>query len=176
MAFTETLHPRGKGATGGQFVAKGSSGQNDTVGYDANRGSGAGYGAAGGDARVKTLQSALNNLGFKDANGQPLKVDGKLGPKTTAAIKRLQRRLGLKADGLVTPGLLSRIKSADHRRHVAHVKHAATHKAPAKKAAPAVHKPAAKTGMGTKPKTGAGHPAPPKRASQGKSVGGHLAP
>lgn len=175
MAFTETLHPRGKGATGGQFVAKGSSGKDDTVGFDANKGTGAGYGAKGGDARVKDLQKALNNLGFTDANGKPLAVDGKLGPKTTAAIKRLQRRLGIKADGLVTPSLLSRIQHQDHVRHEAHVKHAAaTKKAPAKKPQP--KKPAAKTGMGSKPKTGSGPKAPPKRPAQTKSVGGHWAP
>lgn len=118
--FDETKHPRGKGATGGQFVAKGSSGQNDTVGFDSKRGTGAGYGAKGGDARVKQLQRVLNNLGFKDAAGKPLAVDGKLGPKTTAAIKRLQRKMGIKADGLVTPALLKKLSSVDQKRHVAY--------------------------------------------------------
>lgn len=118
--FSEQLHPRGKGAQGGQFVAKGSSGSNDTIGFDAKRGTGAGYGTNGkGDARVKQLQKVLNNLGFTDAAGKPLQVDGKLGPRTTAAIKRLQRRMGMKADGLVTPALLKRIKSVDSQRHIA---------------------------------------------------------
>jgi peptidoglycan hydrolase-like protein with peptidoglycan-binding domain len=85
--FNEQLHPRGKGAQGGQFVAKGASGNNDTVGFDAKRGTGAGYGVKGGDKRVKQLQNALNRLGFTDAQGHPLLVDGKLGPRTTAAIK-----------------------------------------------------------------------------------------
>lgn len=119
-AFDEALHPRGKGAQGGQFVAKGASGANDTVGYDSKRGTGAGYGKKGGDGRVSELQKLLNNLGFTDSNGQPLKVDGKLGPKTTAAIKRLQRKMGLKSDGLVTPQLLKTLRQADHRRHVAY--------------------------------------------------------
>jgi peptidoglycan hydrolase-like protein with peptidoglycan-binding domain len=110
--FTEQLHPRGKGAQGGQFVAKGASGNNDTVGFDAKRGTGAGYGVKGGDKRVKQLQNALNRLGFTDAQGHPLLVDGKLGPRTTAAIKRLQRKLGMKADGHVTPALLSQVKKA----------------------------------------------------------------
>lgn len=111
--FSENLHPRGKGAQGGQFVAKGASGSNDTIGYDAKRGTGAGYGTGGkGDSRVKQLQTALNRLGFKDAQGNPLKVDGKLGPRTTAAIKRLQHRLGVKPDGIVSPALLKKIHGA----------------------------------------------------------------
>lgn len=161
MSFTEQLHPRGKGATGGQFVAKGSSGSTDTVGYDAKRGTGAGYGAKGGDARVKQLQNLLNDMGFTDSQGKPLKVDGKLGPKTTASIKRLQRKLGLKADGLVTPGLLKSLHHANHVRHTKAVaakkassqkrhtvarpvKKATPHHVPAKKAAPRKVAPAAK--------------------------------
>lgn len=118
--FDPSKHPRGKGAQGGQFVAKGASGSNDTIGYDARRGTGAGYGTNGkGDARVKQLQKVLNNLGFTDMHGKPLVVDGKLGPRTTAAIKRLQRRMGMTADGLVTPALLRRIRSVDSQRHAA---------------------------------------------------------
>lgn len=115
MTFDETKHARGTGAKGGQFVASGTSGEDDTVGYDAKTGRGAGYGAKGGDSRVKELQKLLNGLGMKDANGNPLKVDGKLGPRTTAAIKRLQRRMGLPADGKVTPALLKRIRAAAHK-------------------------------------------------------------
>lgn len=118
--FDPSKHPRGKGAQGGQFVAKGASGSGDTIGYDARRGTGAGYGTGGkGDARVKQLQKILNNLGFTDMHGKPLQVDGKLGPRTTAAIKRLQRRMGVRADGLVTPALLKRIRSVDSQRHAA---------------------------------------------------------
>lgn len=111
--FNPSLHPRGTGAQGGQFVAKGTSGANDNLGYDSKRGTGTGYGTNGkGDKRVKQLQTALNRLGFKDSQGNPLKVDGHLGPRTTSAIKRLQKRLGLKADGIVTPQLLKKIRSA----------------------------------------------------------------
>jgi peptidoglycan hydrolase-like protein with peptidoglycan-binding domain len=190
VTYDETKHARGKGAQGGQFVAKGSSGQNDTVGFDAKRGTGAGYGAAGGDARVKTLQKVLNNLGFTGPDGQPLKVDGKLGPKTTAAIKRLQRKLGIKADGLVTPALLKQIQHKDHVRHqavvhkkhaahqahVAHTKTAAAHKkaAPhsaAKKTTP-VHRPAkpkAKSGFGSNP--AAQHPSQSARNAAARKNG-----
>ncbi len=107
MAFDESKHARGKGAQGGQFVSK-SGAKSSDIGYDGKRGSG--YGDAGGDANVKALQRELNRLGIGDASGAGLKVDGKFGPKTTAAVRRLQRRLGLKVDGRVTPALLKRLK------------------------------------------------------------------
>jgi len=110
--FDESKHARGTGAKGGQFVAKGASGAGQSVGYDSARGTGAGYGTKGGDKNVKSLQTYLNHLGFTDSAGNPLKVDGKLGPRTTAAIKKLQRKLGIKADGIVTPSLLHRIRQA----------------------------------------------------------------
>jgi peptidoglycan hydrolase-like protein with peptidoglycan-binding domain len=148
-AYDETKHPRGKGAQGGQFVAKGQSQNSDTVGFDAKKGSGAGYGKAGGDARVKSLQQYLNTLGFTDAQGKPLKVDGKLGPKTTAAIKRLQRRLGLKADGLVTPGLMNRLHRAAGRKERGNY-------GKQTKADAAKHAPKKVTGTGRRPRTGSG--------------------
>jgi peptidoglycan hydrolase-like protein with peptidoglycan-binding domain len=107
MAFDESKHARGTGAQGGQFVSKGGQKTSD-IGYDGKRGSG--YGAAGGDDNVKALQRELNRLGIGDAAGAKLAVDGKFGPKTTAAVRRLQRRLGLKVDGRVTPALLKRLK------------------------------------------------------------------
>jgi HK97 family phage prohead protease len=82
-----------------------------TLSYDAGSNQGTGYNSAAGDRRVHDLQQALNRLGVKDAAGKPLKDDGKLGPKTTAAVKALQQRLGVKADGKVTPALLAQIKS-----------------------------------------------------------------
>lgn len=101
-------------ASGGQFAAADSGGRKKssgsvTLGYDPRTNRGTGYGIAGGDARVKQLQEALNRLGLTDQSGNPLKVDGKLGPKTTAAIKKLQKQLGLRVDGQVTPELLKRI-------------------------------------------------------------------
>jgi len=134
--FNESLHPRGKGAQGGQFVSKGSSGRNDSVGYDSKKGTGAGYGSKGGDARVKQLQNYLNSLGFTDSNGEKLKVDGKLGPKTTSSIKRLQRKLGMKADGVVTPGLLGRLRRASARKKAGTYNAKSRQAAAAKKAAP----------------------------------------
>jgi HK97 family phage prohead protease len=121
MTFTEALHPRGMGAQGGQFVA-GGGGQSagaktapkkagahprGSMAFDGKRGPG--YGVKGGDKRVHSLQRLLNKLGFTDGAGKKLADDGKLGPRTTAAIKRAQRSLGMKADGVATPDLLHRL-------------------------------------------------------------------
>lgn len=109
-------------AAGGEFAAGGSDGApkkskkraapGATLSYNPRTNQGAGYGSAGGDARVKGMQDALNRLGLTDATGKPLKVDGKLGPKTTAAIKKLQTALGLTPNGRVTPALLAKIQDA----------------------------------------------------------------
>lgn len=106
--WDESQHPR----QAGKFTSKGQSGSRDSVGYDAKGKSGAGYGKAGGDSRVLQLQKYLNGLGFRDGNGERLKLDGKLGPKTTASIKSLQKRMGMKADGVVTPEMLSKLRKA----------------------------------------------------------------
>ncbi|MCH7575311.1 MAG: DUF3380 domain-containing protein [Candidatus Marinimicrobia bacterium] len=45
----------------------------------------------------KDIQRALNNAGFS------LAVDGKIGPRTTAAIREFQDRMGLRVDGIVGP-------------------------------------------------------------------------
>ncbi len=49
-------------------------------------------------SEVKILQAHMNRLGFKSGP-----VDGILGPITDGAIKRMQKFLGTKADGLVGP-------------------------------------------------------------------------
>lgn len=56
-------------------------------------------------ATVSNLQLRLTTLGY-----DPGPADGQLGPKTRAAIRAYQRDSGLKADGVVTAGLLKRIK------------------------------------------------------------------
>lgn len=129
-AFQPEAHPRAPAGsdTGGEF-AKGGGGQqkkptpkrptrrpthgasNGTMAYDPNSNNGTGYDSKEGDPRVHELQQALARLGIKDSQGKPLKDDGKLGPKTTSAVKELQQQLGLKPDGKVTPALLQRIKS-----------------------------------------------------------------
>jgi peptidoglycan hydrolase-like protein with peptidoglycan-binding domain len=67
--------------------------------FDGKRGTG--YGMPGGDERVTALQQTLNRLGITDGRGKPLAVDGKLGPRTTEAVRSAQKRLGLKPDGVV---------------------------------------------------------------------------
>lgn len=170
-AFTEQLHPRGTGAVGGQFVAAGASksapakkaggyGNRGNLSFDGKRGPG--YGSKNGDKRVKALQQALNKLGLTDGSGKELKVDGKLGPRTTAAIKKAQRKLGLKADGVVTPALLRQLsatKSAKDLKKAPAAKKAVPKKVakavPAKKTAPAyTRKPKKVAPMATAHRTG----------------------
>jgi peptidoglycan hydrolase-like protein with peptidoglycan-binding domain len=131
VAFNESLHKRGTGAQGGQFVASDGT-KSSAIGYDGKRGSG--YGSKGGDSNVKKLQEALNKLGIKDAQGKPLAVDGKFGPRTTAAVQRLQRKLGIPADGKITPALLKRIQGLKKTTTYSDAKKAPG-KTPAKKAA-----------------------------------------
>lgn len=99
------------------------------LGYDPASNHGTGYGVKGGDKRVHTLQQALNRLGFTDMHGKKLRDDGELGPLTTAAVKKAQRALGVKADGIVTPQLLKRIEAMKpNRRRTATAKSATTTK------------------------------------------------
>lgn len=82
------------------------------LGYDPRAKRGTGYDRPGGDPRVRQLQAALNRLGLRDRNGDELDVDGQFGPKTLAAVKAAQRRLGLTADGRVTPDLFKQLTDA----------------------------------------------------------------
>jgi peptidoglycan hydrolase-like protein with peptidoglycan-binding domain/anti-sigma regulatory factor (Ser/Thr protein kinase) len=59
---------------------------------------GAGYGQRQGDSRVRLLQRRLRALGQR-----PGPVDGLYGPRTEAAVERLQRDAGLAVDGVVGP-------------------------------------------------------------------------
>jgi peptidoglycan hydrolase-like protein with peptidoglycan-binding domain len=134
VAFNEALHKRGTGAQGGQFVSSDGT-KSSSIGYDGKRGSG--YGSKAGDNNVKALQKALNKLGIKDAQGNALKVDGKFGPRTTAAVQRLQRKLGIPADGKITPALLKRIQGLKKTTTYSDGKKTAPKKAAPGKAAPA---------------------------------------
>ena len=169
MAFTEQLHPRGTGAQGGQFVAAGSGGQTTKtrqIGYDGKKGAGTGYGARGGDPNVKSLQRELNRLGIVDASGSALKVDGKFGPRTTAAVRRLQSRLKLPVDGKVTPALLAKLKKmtpSKHDQHAMHVRHQEREKG--KKAA------ASKKAKAAAPKKMSAHQAHVAHVAHEKHVG-----
>lgn len=166
VPWDATKHPRAAAgsAGGGQFAAGGGGGAQpaagaagkkpaagaakkriggETLSYDAKSNRGAGYGRKGGDPRVHKLQQALNKLGMKDASGRKLVVDGKLGPRTTAAVKAAQRKLGLPADGKVTPQLLAKLVAAKSLTKVAKAKKPHARKPHATRAAKAA-KPAAK--------------------------------
>jgi peptidoglycan hydrolase-like protein with peptidoglycan-binding domain len=124
--FNTALHPHG---TGGKFSTTGGAGKaapgktgtqpagkaaparpKGSLAFDGR--TGPGYGKPHGDRRVHRLQAALNRLKMHDAQGRPLVLDGKLGPRTTAAIRGLQRALGLHPDGVMTPGLLRHLGRA----------------------------------------------------------------
>lgn len=154
-AFNDALHPRNAAgaAGGGEFAAGGGGGGGakkpaahagahkavkkgpQSLSYDAKTGRGAGYGQKGGDPRVKKLQTALNRLGLTDSNGHRLLLDGKLGPRTTHAVKAAQRKLGLPADGKVTPQLLARLTAAKSLTKKPKATHATHHKTAHPKAA-----------------------------------------
>jgi peptidoglycan hydrolase-like protein with peptidoglycan-binding domain len=67
---------------------------------------GAGYHQPGGSERVRALQRQLHRLGLR-----PGPVDGRYGPLTTRAVRRLQRTYWLPADGVVdvVTGELARV-------------------------------------------------------------------
>lgn len=129
-----TTHVAAGSSTGGQFGSAGGGGAakpaaghghtgahpaahhaahtgppRHTLAYNPKTNTGAGYGMPHGDPNVKSLQTVLNRLGMKDSHGKPLAVDGKLGPLTTSSIKALQTRLGVKADGQVSPAFFAQV-------------------------------------------------------------------
>jgi peptidoglycan hydrolase-like protein with peptidoglycan-binding domain/DNA invertase Pin-like site-specific DNA recombinase len=60
---------------------------------------GAGYGRPRGSPRVRSLQTRLRRLGLR-----PGPVDGDFGPRTQAAVMRLQAAAGARLDGVVDAG------------------------------------------------------------------------
>jgi peptidoglycan hydrolase-like protein with peptidoglycan-binding domain/DNA invertase Pin-like site-specific DNA recombinase len=60
---------------------------------------GAGYGRPEGSPRVRSLQARLRGLGLR-----PGPVDGDFGPRTRAAVMRLQAAAGARLDGVVDAG------------------------------------------------------------------------
>lgn len=169
--FNEALHKRGMGAQGGQFVASDGT-KSKSLGYDGKNGSG--YGRKGGDSNVRRLQRELNRLGIADSGGKSLAVDGKFGPKTTAAVKRLQRKLKLPADGKITPALLARVKRikkvSGNKVEGGRVPEGAGKKAPVRKAAQQTRAAATKKAAVVKKAAAAKKAVAPKKAAPVRSA------
>lgn len=51
--------------------------------------------------QVKTVQRILRSRGWKDRDGEKLKIDGSFGAKTEWALKKFQNKKGLMPDGVV---------------------------------------------------------------------------
>ena len=52
---------------------------------------------------MKTIQSILYARGIRDGSGNEVRVDGDFGKATQAAVKTLQKMLGIRQDGIVGP-------------------------------------------------------------------------
>jgi HK97 family phage prohead protease len=92
-----------------------SHASNGSFAFDGKRGPG--YGMKNGDPKVKSLQDTLVRLGLAKKGDRALS-DGKYGPKTSAAVKRAQKALGMKADGVATPAFIAKLaatKALPHR-------------------------------------------------------------
>lgn len=63
-------------------------------------------------AEVERAQSALNALGVGDRGGQPLEVDGRLGPRSREALQVFQRMHGLDDDGRLSRQTLQALDAA----------------------------------------------------------------
>lgn len=103
---------------GGQYAPatpapRRKSSGSETLHFDPGTGRGTGYGTTSGDDRVKRLQTALNDAGHTDHTRQALKVDGKFGPRTRAAVKKAQRARGMPANGKVSPSLLAELTTVN---------------------------------------------------------------
>jgi hypothetical protein len=143
-AFASAEHPHvpAGSSAGGQFKAKKGSGgskapakhpghapahhghdsahtPNDHGDFAYDGKTGPGYGMKGGSPKVKSLQADLVRLGLASKTDKGL-GDGKYGPKTSAAVKRAQKALGLKQDGIATPALVAKLKATKHLPAHAH--------------------------------------------------------
>jgi peptidoglycan hydrolase-like protein with peptidoglycan-binding domain/DNA invertase Pin-like site-specific DNA recombinase len=72
---------------------------------------GDGYAQSAGSQRVRGLQRALQRRGLR-----PGPVDGRFGPRTEAAVARLERNRGLTADGVADARMRNALDGADRTR------------------------------------------------------------
>jgi DNA invertase Pin-like site-specific DNA recombinase len=76
---------------------------------------GAGYEQPTGSKRVRVLQRQLRRLGHR-----PGPIDGLFGPLTDGAVRRFQRKAGLRVDGLVGPRTANRLNQQNRRMVALH--------------------------------------------------------
>lgn len=72
---------------------------------------------------VRSVQRSLISLGYRDANGRPLVVDGDFGPRTRQAVEAFQRDSGLPVDGVVGPRTLGALERAQQTPLLSHPTH-----------------------------------------------------
>lgn len=78
-------------------------------------------------AEVRGMQETLNKLGYRDAQGHPLKADGDFGDRSKQALQAFQQAHGLKDDGIAGPKTLEALKKAEQApllSNAAHPEHA----------------------------------------------------
>lgn len=95
----------------GQSEQSGQSGQPDQSGQNGQSGQSGQPGSRNAcpptiskgarGATVRTLQTKLNQAGFKGANGHPLPVTGTFDDQTLSAVKQFQRQHHLQPNGVV---------------------------------------------------------------------------
>jgi X-Tfes, XVIPCD/Putative peptidoglycan binding domain len=83
----------GRDQVQGHHVASAAPQHSDTSGGVLKRG--------GHGVEAQNLQKALERLGYNDAQGRPLKIDGDFGQNTECAVRAFQQAHGLPVDGVV---------------------------------------------------------------------------
>ncbi|WP_119717700.1 VgrG-related protein [Cognatilysobacter tabacisoli] len=66
-------------------------------------------------ARVRTVQEYLVRLGYGDADGREVVVDGDFGRRTQQAVERFQRDSGRDVDGIVGPRTLAALERGEQQ-------------------------------------------------------------
>lgn len=97
-AIAQTTTP-----SGAKDSPAGAAGKSDTMKSDSSM-KGRGAGMAGKSEQVKAVQQAL-----KDKGHDPGTIDGKMGPKTQAALRDFQSKEGLKASGRLDADTMSKL-------------------------------------------------------------------
>ena len=105
-AVAQTTTPSGdqKGGAGKSDTMKSDSMKSDSMKSDSTMKSGRGGRMGASQEQVKSVQQAL-----KDKGHDPGAVDGKMGPKTQAALRDFQSKEGLKASGRLDTDTMSKL-------------------------------------------------------------------